>query len=82
MDPINLDVVYNDGQTKTVSAIAIDLMRFEQHFDMSIAGLSTPKLTHLFYLAYSVEKRTKATDLEFDAWVESIQAVREGSTKK
>lgn len=82
MDPITLEIVFSDGTTKTVSAVAIDLMHFEQHFDMSIAGLSTPKLTHLFYLAYSVEKRTKATDLDFEPWVESITVVREGSAKK
>jgi hypothetical protein len=82
MDPINLEIVFNDGETKNVSAVAFDLMRFEQHFDMSIAGLATPKLTHLFYLAYSVESRTKATDLDFEAWVSTIQAVKEGSSKK
>lgn len=82
MDPIQLEIVYADGTTKDVSAVAVDLMRFEAHFDMSIAGLATPKLTHLFFLAYSVEKRTKATDLEFEPWVETIQVVREGSSKK
>jgi hypothetical protein len=82
MDPIQLEIVYADGTTKTVSALAVDLMRFEAHFDISIAGLATPKLTHLFFLAYSVEKRTKATELDFEAWVESIQIVREGDAKK
>jgi len=82
MDPIQLEIVYADGTTKTVSALAVDLMRFEAHFDMSIAGLATPKLTHLFFLAYSVEKRTKDTELDFEAWVESIEMVREGDSKK
>lgn len=82
MDPIQLEIVYADGTTKDVSAVAVDLMRFEAHFDMSVAGLKTPKLTHLFFLAYSVEKRTKATELEFEPWVETIQVVREGSEKK
>jgi len=82
MDPIQLEIVYADGTTKTVSALAVDLMRFEAHFDMSVAGLATPKLTHLFFLAYSVEKRTKATELDFEAWVERIQIVREGDAKK
>jgi hypothetical protein len=82
MDPIQLEIVYADGTTKDVSAVAVDLMRFEAHFDMSVAGLATPKLTHLFFLAYSVEKRTKATELEFEPWVETIQVVREGSSKK
>lgn len=82
MDPITLEIIYSDGTTKTVSAVAVDLMHFEQHFDVSIATLATPKLTHLFYLAYSVEKRTKATELEFEPWVASIEIVKEGSSKK
>lgn len=82
MDPISLDVVYLDGTTKTVDALAIDMLRFEEHFDMSVAGLKTPKLSHLFYLAYAVEKRTKATELDFEPWVETISGVKEGSAKK
>lgn len=82
MDPIQLDIIFSDGTTKTVSAVAVDLMRFEQHFDVSIAQLTQPKLTHLFFLAYTVEKRTKATSLEFEPWVESISGVREGNSKK
>jgi hypothetical protein len=82
MEPIKLEIVYPDGTTKAISALAIDLMRFEQHFDMSVTALSQPKMTHIFFLAYSVEKRTKATELEFDQWVESIQIVKEGDSKK
>ena len=82
MDPIQLEIVYADGTTKTVSALAVDLMRFEAHFDVSVTALSAPKMTHVFFLAYSVEKRTKATELDFEAWVESIQIVREGDAKK
>ena len=82
MNPIDLEIIFSDGTAKTVSAIAVDLMRFEAHFDMSIAGLATPKLTHLFFLAYAVEKRTKNTDLEFEPWVETIQLVKEGNSSK
>jgi hypothetical protein len=82
MNPIQLEIIFSDGTTKKVSAIAIDLMHFEQYFDLSIAVLTTPKLQHIFYLAYSVEKRTKATDLEFEPWVETIEIVKEGSAKK
>ena len=82
MDPINLEVVFADGTTKIVSALASDLVRFEAHFDVSVAALQTPKLTHPFFLAYAVEKRMKHTDLEFDAWIDTIQIVREGNSKK
>ena len=82
MNPIDLEIIFSDGTAKTVSAVAVDLMRFEAHFDMSIVGLGKPKLTHLFFLAYSVEKRTKNTELEFEPWVETIQLVKEGNAKK
>lgn len=82
MNPIALEIVFSDGTTRTVDVIAIDLMRFEQHFDISVAALNQPKLTHLFFLAWSVEHRTKATDLDFDSWVATIQIVKEGSDQK
>lgn len=82
MEPIALDIVFADGTTKTVSAIAYDLMRFESHFDMSVAGLAQPKLTHLFFLAWSTENRTGGTELEFEPWVKTIQIVKEGNSKK
>jgi hypothetical protein len=82
MEPINLEVVFVDGTTKLCSALASDLVRFEAHFDVSVAALQSPKLTHLFFLAYSVEKRMKHTELDFDAWIDTIQIVREGSSKK
>jgi hypothetical protein len=82
MDPIQLDIVYADGTSKTVNALAVDLMRFEAKFDVSVTALAAPKMTHIFFLAYSVEKRTKATELEFEPWVETIQIVKEGSAKK
>lgn len=82
MEPINLEIVFADGTTKMVSALASDLVRFEAQFNLSIASLATPMLTHIFFLAYSAEKRMKHTDLEFEPWVDTIQIVREGNSKK
>ena len=76
MNPLNLQITFLDGETVTVSAIAADLVAFESHFDMSVASLADKvRLTHLFFLAWHVLKRTKKTELPFDEWIESVQIV-------
>jgi hypothetical protein len=85
MDPINLQVFFIDASLEpvTVSAIASDLIAFEAKFDLSVAKLSTEvRLTHLFFLAWHASKRTKSTQLEFDAWAETVSIVKEADSKK
>lgn len=61
---------------KPVTGIAADLVAFESKFDISMSRLQQDvKLTHLMFLAYSVERRTKATDLEFEPWLETVEMV-------
>lgn len=80
---INLQTTFTDGSTKSITAIAADLVAFEREFDLSIARLETNvKLTHLFYLAWHSEKRTKATALEFDAWLETVEGISDTDVKK
>jgi hypothetical protein len=80
---INLQVTYTDGNKKTVAANASDLVAFETKFDLSIARLEqNVRLTHLLFLAWRVESRTKATALEFDAWLETVEGVEAAEAKK
>jgi hypothetical protein len=80
---INLIIQYADGTEKSVSAIAADLVAFETKFDLSIARLEKEvKLTHLLFIAWSVEKRTGATKDEFEKWIESVSGVSADDTKK
>lgn len=80
---INLQLSFADGTTKVVTAGAADIVAFEQHFDLSIARLEqNVKLTHLFYLAWHSEKRTKATDKSFDQWLEDIAGIEAEQVKK
>ena len=82
---INLQIKYLDNETKKdLVAVAADLVTFETKFDISIASLrSDTKLTHLFFLAYAVEKRTKAIkDQSFEAWLETVESVEAGEAKK
>lgn len=79
----NLDIVFQDGSTRTVKAIAADFVAFESKFDLSIARLEKEiRLTHLLFLAWHCEQRTKATALDFDAWIETVDSVGLADTKK
>jgi hypothetical protein len=83
MDPFNLQITYNDGTSKNVEAKAVDLVAFEDYFDISITALSkSPRIKYLFFLAWNVEKRTNATELSFDDWLPTIEMVSEAQLKK
>ena len=80
---INLQITYEDTTVKEVTAIAADLVAFESKFDLSIARLEKDvKLTHLLYIAWHVEKRTKDTGLDFEPWVETVAGIGIADTKK
>lgn len=80
---INLQLTFADTTKKTITATVADLIAFEAKFDLSVSRLDKEiKLTHLLFLAWHAEKRTKATELEFDAWVDTIEAVEANETKK
>lgn len=83
MNPINLHVQFIDGSSEECVAIAADLIAFESHFDLSVARLESElRLTHLFFIAWHVLKRTKRTEETFDAWVEKVSIVTQGEAKK
>jgi hypothetical protein len=83
MNPINLRVTFIDGTDKTVIAVAADLIAFETKFDLSIVKLESEiRLTHMFFLAWHVLKRTSQTEEDFEKWAESVSAVTEASQKK
>lgn len=80
---INLQLTFADTTKKTITATVADLIAFEAKFDLSVSRLDKEiKLTHLLFLAWHAEKRTKATELEFDAWIETVAAVEAEETKK
>ena len=80
---INLRLNYLDGSTKDVSAGAPDIVAFESKFDLSIARLEQNiRMTHLFFMGWNVERRTGATPLDFDAWIETVAGVEMAPAKK
>lgn len=83
MSAINLQINFVDGTAAEVSAVAIDQIKFESHFDLSLAKLSSDmKITHIYWLAWQVQSRLKATALEFEPWAETVDSVEVGDSPK
>jgi hypothetical protein len=75
---INLQVEFSDkpGEPKEVTCLASDMVKFETHFNISIANLDKDlKITHLLFLAWASETRTKATAKTFEEWVDTVLSV-------
>lgn len=80
---ITLRVSFVDGTSKDVVCSASDLVAFEDRFNISVTRLEAEmKITHLLFLAWHSENRTKATGLDFDAWIDSVETIGPGSNPK
>jgi hypothetical protein len=78
---INLRIEFVSGEEKEVTCSAADIVRFENKFDLSVAVLETNvKLTHLLFLAWSSESRSKSTTKEFDVWVDDVSSIKASET--
>lgn len=78
---INLEIESNDGSKQEVTCSAPDIVRFEDKFNISIVKLGQEmKYSHLLFLAHSALKRQKQTDLEFEAWLDTITNVGASDT--
>jgi hypothetical protein len=82
---LNLQVAYtaNPDKPKDVICNPSDMVKLEERFDISIASLeSNIKITHLLFLAWASESRTKATTLAFEEWVDTVDSVSPTEQKK
>jgi len=78
---INLRIEFVSGEEKEITCSAADIVRFETKFDLSVAVLeSNVKLTHLLFLAWSSEVRSKSTTKEFDVWVDDVASIKASET--
>jgi hypothetical protein len=75
---IILQIELNDkpGESKEVTCLASDMVKFESEFNLSIANLEKElKITHLLFLAWASETRTKSTTKSFDEWVDEVASI-------
>jgi hypothetical protein len=79
---LNIHYIGQD-EPKLVTGIAADIVAFETKFDISMSRLQKDaKLTHLMFLAWAVENRTKAVTKSFEEWLETVEMVTAADTKK
>lgn len=70
---INLTVTYDDGRSEAVSCGALDLVKFEEHFNQSIQTMgSSPRFGQLCWLAWSSLHRRGRTSLDFEGWLDTV----------
>jgi hypothetical protein len=80
---INLQITYADGTTKEVEVGAKEIIAFEAKFDKSIATIEKDvRLTHLYFLAWSAEKRLGSASDDFDKWLDNVKIVEAPNQKK
>lgn len=80
---INLRVTFEDEQSKELIAKAVDIVAFEERYDISVARLENQmKMTHLFFLAWHVDQRTGGTKDTFEKWLEAVEVVEVYEPKK
>ena len=73
---ITLRVTFLNGETKEVICSASDLVKFENHYEISVSKIEQDvKISHLLFLVHASETRTKATALDFDTWLETVDSV-------
>jgi hypothetical protein len=59
------------------------MVKLEERYNISIASLENNiKITHLLFLAWASESRTKATTLSFEEWVDTVESVSPSEQKK
>jgi hypothetical protein len=82
---LNLQVQYTDkpDEAKDLVCNPSDMVKLEERYNISIASLeSNIKITHLLFLAWASESRTKATTLSFEEWVDTVESVSPSEQKK
>ena len=71
-----LRISFLDGNAKEITCSASDLVKFEEKFNISVSRIQEEvRITHLLFLAWASETRTKATAMSFDEWTETVESV-------
>jgi hypothetical protein len=73
---INLQLTFDNGNTKDIVCNAADMVAFEDKYNVSISSLTqSPKMSYMLFLAWHSEKRTGGTKDAFEKWLESVEMV-------
>ena len=73
MDRPSLSITYTAGTVKEIVISAPDIIAFERKYDLPMEAVE--RFEHLCFLAWTNETRSKATTLDFDAWLATVEMV-------
>jgi hypothetical protein len=60
---INLQITFNDGETKEVTANAADMVAFEEKYSISVSTLSTdPRVSYMFFLGLACTEANRSNN--------------------
>ena len=82
---LNLQIQYTGkpNEAKDLVCNPSDMVKLEERYNISIASLENNiKITHLLFLAWASESRTKATTLSFEEWVDTVESVSPSEEQK
>lgn len=78
---LNLQVTFKDGKSKEIIADFADIVPFETKFNVAFSKIGEDqRVTYLMWLAWHSEFRHKATTLDFDKWLETIDGFGDGES--
>lgn len=72
---MELTITLAGGRTLTVRPAAGDFVRFERHFDTSIAVLDDEqrvRMDHIMFLAWCALRRTGQVDVDYEAFLDQV----------
>jgi hypothetical protein len=72
---LTLRIEFSDGTSRDILVSAADMVAFEDKYNTSIARLEEARIGWLLFLAWHSEKRRKATELDFEAWLDTVETV-------
>ena len=78
---LRINITYDDGSTVDATASTVDLVALERQTAKPLTTLLTERfLSDMLWLAWHVLHRRKATEKDFDAWLEQVDTMTLGET--
>ena len=80
---IKMHVAYEDGSGVDVSTSMPDFIAFERKYDKAVSSFaSEPRIEYMAFLAWHNLHRSKRTQLEFDAWLDTLAELTIGEEEE
>jgi hypothetical protein len=75
-------VEYESGRSDKILTGPADIIAFERHFDKPGTAISTGRMEYFWWIAWHALTRQKKSEIDFDTWMDTVVAVRDGDAKE